>query len=75
MERRGMGIDSASKLVGTDRRTVYRYLTQQGIKIVREGKSRKVVIQRSPSQKKVDFIWAMSKGQSATEALESSEKS
>ena len=68
MERRGMGIDSASKLVGTDRRTVYRYLTQQGIKIVREGKSRKVVIQRSPSQKKVDFIWAMSKGQSATEA-------
>ena len=51
MERRGMGIDSASKLVGTDRRTVYRYLTQQGIKIVREGKSRKVVIQRSPSQK------------------------
>ena len=70
MERRGMGIDSASKLVGTDRRTVYRYLTQQGIKIVREGKSRKVVIQRSPSQKKVDFIWAMSKGQSATEAAQ-----
>jgi len=68
MERRGMGIDSASKLVGTDRRTVYRYLTQQGIKIVREGKSRKVVIQRSPNQKKVDFIWAMSKGQTATEA-------
>ena len=58
MERRGMGIDSASKLVGTDRRTVYRYLTQQ------------VVIQRSPSQKKVDFIWAMSKGQSATEAAQ-----
>ena len=70
MERRGMGIDSASKLVGTDRRTVYRYLTQQGIQIVREGKSRKVVIQRSPSQKKVDFIWAMSKGQSATEAAQ-----
>jgi predicted DNA-binding protein (UPF0251 family) len=68
MERRGLGIDSASKLVGTDRRTVYRYLTQQGIKIVREGKNKKVVIQRQPSQKKLDFLWAMSKGQSATEA-------
>jgi len=70
MERRGMGIDSASKLVGTDRRTVYKYLTRQGIKIMREGKSRKVVIQRKPSQKKVDFLWAMSKGKSATEAAE-----
>ena len=68
MERRGLGIDSASKLVGTDRRTVYRYLTQQGIKIAREGKNKKVVIQRQPTQKKLDFLWAMSKGQSATEA-------
>ena len=68
MERRGMGIDSASKLVGTDRRTVYRYLSRQGIKIVRQGKSNKVIIQRQPNQKKIDFLWAMSKGESATEA-------
>ena len=68
MERRGMGIDSASKLVGTDRRTVYRYLSRQGIKIVRQGKSNKVIIQRQPNQKKIDFLWAMSKGDSATEA-------
>ena len=32
MERRGIGVDRASKMVGTDRRTVYRYLQRQGIK-------------------------------------------
>ena len=29
MERRGIGVDRASKMVGTDRRTVYRYLQRQ----------------------------------------------
>ena len=52
MERRGIGVDTASKMVGTDRRTVYRYLARQGIKTVRQGKSKKVVIQRLPTQKK-----------------------
>jgi ACT domain-containing protein len=68
MERRGIGVDSAARMVGTDRRTIYKYLTQQGIKTVRQGKTRKVVIQRSATQKKIDFVWAMSKGKSATEA-------
>jgi len=68
MERRGIGVDTASKMVGTDRRTVYRYLARQGIKTVRQGKSKKVVIQRLPTQKKIDYLWAMSKGKSATEA-------
>ena len=68
MERRGIGVDRASKMVGTDRRTVYRYLQRQGIKIAREGATRKVVIRRMPLQKKIDFIWAMSKGKSASAA-------
>lgn len=68
MERRGIGVDRASKMVGTDRRTVYRYLQRQGIKIARQGKSGKVVIRRMPIQKKIDFIWAMSKGKSASAA-------
>ena len=53
MERRGIGVDRASKMVGTDRRTVYRYLQRQGIKIAREGATRKVVIRRMPLQKKL----------------------
>ena len=52
MERRGIGVDRASKMVGTDRRTVYRYLQRQGIKVAREGATRKVVIRRMPLQKK-----------------------
>ena len=68
MERRGIGVDRASKMVGTDRRTVYRYLQRQGIKVAREGATRKVVIRRMPLQKKIDFIWAMSKGKSASAA-------
>ena len=70
MERRGIGIDSAARMVGTDRRTIYKYLAQQGIKTVRQGKTKKVVIQRSADQKKIDFVWAMSKGKSATEAAQ-----
>jgi len=68
MERRGIGIDRAAKMVGTDRRTVYRYLQREGIRIVRKGPRGQVFIRRMPLQKKIDFIWAMSKGKSASAA-------
>jgi len=68
MERRGIGVDRAAKMVGTDRRSVYRYLARQGIKTVRKGKTGQIFIRRMPLQKKVDFIWSMSKGKSASAA-------
>ena len=37
IEEQNMGVDSAAKSVGADRRTVYRYLQDQGKRIVRSG--------------------------------------
>ena len=37
IENQNMGVDKAAKSVGTDRRTVYRYLQDNGKRIVGSG--------------------------------------
>ena len=53
IEKQNMGVDSAARKAGTDRRTVYKYLQQAGKEIIRSGtgKNFKITIQDLPKQK------------------------
>jgi len=68
MQRHGWGVDKAAKYVHTDRRSVYRYLTLKGIKWSKKGPLGQVFIRKSAKAKKMDFLYHMAQGKSASKA-------
>lgn len=68
MQRHGWGVDRAAKYVHTDRRSVYRYLQLRGIKWAKKGPLKQVFIKKPAEAKKVDFLFHMAQGKSATKA-------